>query len=108
MKTPKLLPWYARRAGVPIERAEILWRRAVRHATEDTGWVGNSEYWGAAMDHFQRLLNHERATLCAPHVLPLLRTQKRIIRAPIDAFNDVAVLALRRWHHYMTQGRRAA
>jgi len=66
MKTPKLLPWYARKAGVSIERAETLWRKAVREATAETGWVGNAEYWGAAMDHFLRLLEEERSTLCAP------------------------------------------
>ena len=66
MKTPKLLPWYARKAGVSIERAETLWRKAVREATAETGWVGNAEYWGAAMDHFVRLLEEERSTLCAP------------------------------------------
>jgi hypothetical protein len=28
MKAPKLLHWHARKAGVPIERAEALWRKA--------------------------------------------------------------------------------
>ena len=32
MNTPKSLPWYARKAGVPIERAEALWRQAVQAA----------------------------------------------------------------------------
>ena len=27
MKAPKLLPWYARKAGVSVERAEALWRK---------------------------------------------------------------------------------
>ena len=44
MKTPKLLPWQARKAGVSLERAEALWRKAVREATADTGWVGTSEF----------------------------------------------------------------
>ena len=42
MKTPKLLPWYARKAGVSLERAEALWRKAVREATLETGWVGDA------------------------------------------------------------------
>lgn len=108
MKAPKLLHWYARRAGVPIERAETLWRKAVREATADTGWVGTSEYWGAAMDNFQRHLKNERSTLCAPLVMPVIRSQKRIFSAPMDVMSDVAVLTMRRWHHYLTQGQKAA
>ena len=108
MNTPQLLPWYARKAGVPIERAEVLWRKAVRLATDETGWVGNSEYWGAAMDHFQRLLKAERATLCRPQVARMLRSQKRIWVAPLEVMSDVAMLTVRRWNHYLTQGRRVA
>ncbi|MCB1957340.1 MAG: hypothetical protein KDG55_16805 [Rhodocyclaceae bacterium] len=108
MNAPKLLHWYARRAGVPTARAEALWRKAVRQATDETGWVGTPEYWGATMDNFQRLLKAERSTLCAPLVTPLLRSQKRIFCAPIDAMSDVAVMTMRRWHHYMTQGQKAA
>lgn len=108
MKTPKLLPWYARKAGVPIDRAEILWRRAVRAATDETGWVGNSEYWGAAMDHFQRLLRQERASLCAPRIAPVVRWHKRIWAAPLETMSDVATMTMRRWHHYFTQRQRAA
>ena len=88
MKTPKLLPWYARKAGVSNERAEVLWRKAVREATDETGWVGNSEYWGAAMSHFQRLLNEDKATLCAPRVTPLVRSQRRMLRLPLIAMED--------------------
>ena len=64
MNTPKSLPWHARKAGVSIERAEALWAQAVREATAETGWVGNSEYWGAAMDRFQDLLVTEPARYC--------------------------------------------
>lgn len=88
MKTPKLLPWHARKAGVSIERAEAIWRKAVREATAETGWVGNSEYWGAAMDHFLRLLKEEKATLCAPRVTSLVRSQRRMLRLPLIAMED--------------------
>ena len=89
MKTPKLLPWYARKAGVSIERAETLWRKAVREATAETGWVGNAEYWGAAMDHLVRLLEEERTTLCAPRVQSYVRTQNRMWRLPLIAMEDL-------------------
>ncbi|MCB1909916.1 MAG: hypothetical protein KDH15_21355 [Rhodocyclaceae bacterium] len=106
MNTPKSLPWYARKAGVPIERAEALWRQAVRHATAGIGWVGTSEYWGAAMERFRQLLGQERATLCTPQGATLLRSQKRMLRAPIEVVNDIVVLTMRHWHHYMTHVRR--
>ena len=89
MKTPKLLPWYARKAGVSIERAETLWRKAVREATAETGWVGNAEYWGAAMDHLVRLLEEERITLCAPRVQSYVRSQNRMWRLPLIAMEDL-------------------
>lgn len=89
MNTPKLLPWYAHKAGVSIERAEILWRKAVREATEETGWVGNAEYWGAAMDHFIHLLESERSTLCTPQVVPFVRSQYRMWRLPLLAMEDM-------------------
>lgn len=85
MKAPKLLPWYARKAGIPEERALELWHEAIRCATDDTGWVGNAEYWGEAMNAFIRLLDEERATLCSPKVTPLIRSQNRIMRLPLTA-----------------------
>lgn len=88
MKLPKLLPWYARRAGISTERAEALWRKAVREATTETGWVGNSEFWGATMTHFLELLEQERNTLCAPHVLPIVRSQNRIGRLSLLVLED--------------------
>jgi hypothetical protein len=97
MKTPKLLPWYARKAGVPIERAEVLWVKAVRRATDETGWVGNAEFWGASMDIFRQLLEAEKASLCAPRVSPLLRLQRRLGRLPLLAFEDLIMASRTRW-----------
>ncbi|MBR0566426.1 hypothetical protein J5J83_09890 [Azoarcus sp. L1K30] len=89
MKAPKLLPWYARKAGIPLERANTLWRRAVREATIQTGWVGNSEYWGAANDIFLDLLEAEKTTLCSPCVTPILRSQQRMWNMPLTAMEDM-------------------
>ncbi len=89
MKTPKLLPWYAHKAGVSIERAEVLWHKAVREATADTGWVGNSEYWSAAMSGFLRLLDKDKVSLCAPRVSSLVRSQNRMWRLPLLALEDI-------------------
>jgi hypothetical protein len=97
MQAPKLLPWYARKAGVPLDRAEALWRKAVRNATEQTGWVGNSEYWGAAIEEFRCLLAAEQATLCAPLGAPILRSQIRVWRLPLLALEDMIHVVAANW-----------
>lgn len=63
MKTPKTLPWYARRAGVSDARAEQLWADAIRYATVRVGWVGTPEYWRIAMEQLLALLEAEAQTL---------------------------------------------
>lgn len=98
MKAPKLLPWYARKAGVPLDRANTLWRKAVRIATAETGWVGNSEYWGAATDIFLELLDAETNTLCTPSVEPLLRSQHRMWNMPLNAMEDMFKAMTDNWH----------
>lgn len=108
MKTPKLLPWYARKAGVSIDRAEALWRKAVRQATAETGWVGNAEYWGASMDTFIRLLEEEQSTLCAPQVMPLVRSQNRMWRLPLLAMEDVFAALHAHWQRSTGFPRKAA
>ncbi len=85
IKTPKLLPWYARKAGVPIERATALWHKAVREATAETGWVGNAEYWGEAMSRFVRLLEEDEVSFCEPRVTHLVRRQNRLWSLPLAA-----------------------
>ncbi|MBL8446215.1 MAG: hypothetical protein JNJ44_02250 [Zoogloeaceae bacterium] len=97
MKAPKLLPWYARKAGVSLERAEALWRKAVRNATDRIGWVGNSDFWGAAMDEFRRLLAAEQATLCSPHGEPILRSQIRAWQLPLLALEDMIHVVAHNW-----------
>lgn len=102
MKAPKLLPWYARKAGIPIDRANALWRKAVREATAETGWVGNAEYWGASMDIFQRLLDEEKNTLCTPCVTPLVRSQNRMWRLPLIAMEDMFSAMSASWQRQAT------
>lgn len=108
MKTPKLLPWYARRAGVSLERAEALWRKAVRRATERTGWVGNAEYWAEAIDSFHALLEAEQRTLCAPGITPFVRSQNRIWRLPLDAMENLCGVMAANWQKQLGQDPRRA
>jgi len=108
MKSPKLLPWYARKAGVSTERAEVLWRKAVRKATAETGWVGNAEYWGAAMDNFRELLEAENVSLCAPNLSDVLRVQNRAMRLPLTLMEDFSSAAAAHWQRYVGVWHRAA
>jgi hypothetical protein len=103
MNAPKLLPWYARKCGVPLDRAEALWRKAVRNATAETGWVGTSDDWGAAMNTFMALLKAEQATLCAPRVMPHLRSQNWLWSLPLQAFEDMIQVAAAYWHLHRLQ-----
>jgi hypothetical protein len=63
MKAPKMLPWLARKAGISEEHAEQLWAEAVVCATVQTGWVGTSEYWRAAVDRLVELIELESQSL---------------------------------------------
>lgn len=60
MKTPMILPWLARRAGVSDHRAELLWRAACRQAALRTGERDGSCYWGAAQQILLNRLAMER------------------------------------------------
>jgi hypothetical protein len=52
MHSPELLPWCARKAGVPLDRAEALWRKAVRDTPGEIAGLATSDYWGRAMNTF--------------------------------------------------------
>lgn len=72
MKTPKMLPWLARRAGVSDERAGHLWRDACRRAESLIGERDNSFYWGATQQVVLALLAEERCKNNPLAVLPWL------------------------------------
>ncbi len=75
MKTPKILPWLARRAGVSDSRAELLWRVACLQAKSLTGEQDSPRYWEAAQRRLQDLLAHERWRTHPPIVWPWLLAQ---------------------------------
>lgn len=75
MKTPKILPWLARRAGVSDELAEDLWRAACQQATALTGEGDGPCYWGAAVQTLLDLLEAERCKAGTMFVWPWLLLQ---------------------------------
>ncbi len=72
MKTPMVLPWLARRAGVSDGRAEELWLAACRQAALMTGEQDTSCYWGATQQTLLELLEYEGWQDCALLAWPWL------------------------------------
>lgn len=58
-KCPKLLPWLARRAGISMELAEKLWRRAASDAAELTGSSEGPEFSRFAIEALIDLIEDE-------------------------------------------------
>jgi hypothetical protein len=58
-KTPKILPWIARRAGISDERAEALWRKAAGQAARQASGIGSADYYRAAIECLHELAARE-------------------------------------------------
>jgi len=91
-KTPKMLPWLAKSAGVPIARAEELWADAIRYATIETGWVETSDYWKVANRRLLELLETEALTCHPPQLAPWVAINIRIGALPMIAANGIALV----------------
>jgi hypothetical protein len=96
MKTPKILPWLARKHGVSEARATKLWASALRYATDKTGWVGTPEYWSVSMERFLELLEAE-VSPCQPPLSVWVRIQGRIGLLPLIAGHGLAIIASQVW-----------
>jgi len=72
--TPKILPWLAKKAGIPFERATELWTEARSHAGAAHD-IDSPDYWKRAVDRLQENLAAEsRRRQSAPFGLgPLVR-----------------------------------
>jgi hypothetical protein len=62
-KTPKMLPWLARKAGISDIRAEALWHDAERWAGA-AGHAGSADYFKLAVDRLLQLVG--RGITCVP------------------------------------------
>ncbi|PIV71418.1 MAG: hypothetical protein COW56_15030 [Rhodocyclales bacterium CG17_big_fil_post_rev_8_21_14_2_50_68_7] len=91
MKSPKMLPWLARKTGVPIGRAERLWAEALRHARLRTGAAATPETWRLAVERLNELLAQQ-----APFS-PIVHCQVRLWLLPLSIWRDVSVTASRSW-----------
>jgi hypothetical protein len=100
-RTPMMAPWLARKAGIPFERTEALWREALRQ-TAGSAPPDSPGYWKAAGDRW--LYGIARESLrrrAAPFGLgPLLRLPTRLWLLGIDAAEKLTLASARvrrRW-----------
>jgi hypothetical protein len=73
---PEMLPWLARKAGIPARSIEVMWIEAVREATGDCAVIESPEFWKSTVDHLLQSISLEshshREDPLAECVLPRL------------------------------------
>lgn len=60
MKTPKVLPWLARKAGLTNEYVEVLWNTALRHASLMQPHLAANQRMAVAMQELIARLGREK------------------------------------------------
>lgn len=103
MKTPKRLPWLARKAGISEARAQELWAEAIRYATARTGWVGTDEYFRVATERWHELMDAERTTAHDPFDL-LLRSQVHAGMLPFAVWQRYSLGIAAAWSCMLRSG----
>jgi len=100
--SPKLLPWLAHKAGIPLHRAEVLWHAAERHAARATGESGGSRYWQVAMDRLLELVAAERLREDAASFgwRRWARLNAKLWQAPLEVLEALTVNAARGWRSF--------
>ena len=83
---PKILPWLANQAGLPLARAEVLWSDALRHATKQSAIVESPQYWKLAVDR----------------LIQLIAVESRELRAMPFGFGPLVRLPAQLWLHGLT------
>lgn len=106
-KTPKILPWLAKKAGITEHRAETLWWAAVRYATQHTGEVESPAYWQAAVDRLLELVAAEslRADAASFGWRRWSRWYARTWVAPVAAFDAFSTHCARSWYNVVMLSR---
>lgn len=97
-KTPKLLPWLARKAGISERRACTLWFEAERWAARRAS-PGCSAYYQLAMDRLLELAAAEslREDAASFGWRPWARAQARLWAVSMQAAQEGSALVARGW-----------
>ena len=96
---PKILPWLAHKAGIPLSGAETLWQAARRHAEIVTGETETPAFWNAAMDRLLKLVAAEslREDAAAFGWRQWTRHHKRVWAAPLTILDALTLNSVRGW-----------
>lgn len=86
MKTPKVLPWLARKAGLTDEYVELLWSSALRHANLKQPKLAANQRMALAMQELVASLVREKS--------PVNNTQASTRIAANDAGRSAATSGL--------------
>ena len=98
-RTPKILPWLARKAGIAERRTETLWHAAQRYAAAHSGETETSAYWKMAMDRLLELIAAEtlREDAASFGLRPWARLNASFWQAPIAVLDAIALSSARGW-----------
>lgn len=97
-KTPKILPWLARKAGISDRRASALWLDSERWAGRRAA-PGSSAYYKLAVDRLLELAAAEslRADAASFGWRPWARAQAHFWAASMHAAQEGSALMARGW-----------
>jgi hypothetical protein len=97
-KTPKLLPWLAKKAGISERRAATLWHDAERWAARLAA-PGSSAYFKLAVDRLLELMAAEslREDAASFGWRPWARAQARMWAVSMQVAQETSALTARGW-----------
>lgn len=97
-KTPKLLPWLAKKAGITERRATTLWHDAERWA-EQRAAAGTAAYYQMAIDRLLELAAAEslREDAASFGWRPWARAQARFWAVSMQVLEETAAANARSW-----------
>ena len=97
-KTPKLLPWLAKKAGISERRAAALWHDSARWAAHRAA-PGSSAYFKLAVDRLLELMAAEslREDAASFGWRPWARAQARMWAVSMQVAQQTSALTARGW-----------
>lgn len=98
-KTPKILPWLAKKTGISEVRAAALWRDA-EHWAARRATVGSSAYFKLAVDRLLELAAAEslREDAASFGWRPWARAQARLWATSMQVAQGASTLMARGWN----------
>ena len=90
MNSPKMLPWLANTAGIPLTRAEQLWMSASDSAQQVTGEAQSSRHLGIAHEQMVALVEQEVLRARPIEAAPWLMILAHLSVLPLVVANTLA------------------